>query len=787
MQRDNTRPRPIIYRGDLTNLPDALRPLIVRPQWVIWKLTWRHDRWSKVPYRCDDPERFASSADSASWSAYEVAVAAAGAGDGITYVLTPDDPFAAVDIDHVRDPSTGTIEPWAQRLLDRAGKSYCEVSPSGTGLRIWGLADGKPLHHKFSFGDTALELFRRTRKPLTVTGLQLGSSQQLGNIDAMLDWATVWGEKHKKNAANSSAASIGTAACLSLDDIERIVREGPPEGANRSDVFHQIVGHFRGVGWTVEQIVAEFEEYPQGIGSRYIAEQRLTTEVERSFSKYQALRAEPAEVWTGGWKPQAQPQEQTEPVQPEQLEQAQGSPNEAVSPHVPDRLEQLVRPEHPPSHAQPVVEQPDQGKSQPPLDEYEQLELEERQLAQEPELDESELDEELKPKPALPPMYCHGDPDPRPVRRWAIKKMMPACGHGLLSGQWGTYKSFMALELAASLMTSQPFLDRIIERQCGVLFLLAEGAEEMRVRLEVMVHEKCGAMPRAPFRWYETCPVLLARGSLDKLIAMARKADASLRAEFALPLGLIVIDTVAASAGYAQMGAESDNAIGQQLMNLLKLAAVQLDCFVLGIDHFGKNINTGTRGGSSKEGSADLVLACLGERELSGRVANLRLAIRKCRGGPSGLEFSFSMREVTHPQPDEEGNPITTLVVDWTAPTAPPGPGPDPWEGERRTDARQAMLLLKRVLMAKLAEHGEELETAGGPIVRGIDQEVVREEFYQQTPADGTERQKRDVRRKRFVRTINRAIEKGLIGMREIGAVTWLWLLPNLPSEDDDF
>ena len=50
------------------------------------------------------------------------------------------------------------------------------------------------------------------------------------------------------------------------------------------------------------------------------------------------------------------------------------------------------------------------------------------------------------------------------------------------------------------------------------------------------------------------------------------------------------------------------------------------------------------------------------------------------------------------------------------------------------------MLLLKRVLMAKLAEHGVELElTTGGPTMRGIDQELVREEFYQQTPADGTE------------------------------------------------
>jgi hypothetical protein len=237
-------------------------------------------------------------------------------------------------------------------------------------------------------------------------------------------------------------------------------------------------------------------------------------------------------------------------------------------------------------------------------------------------------------------------------------------------------------------------------------------------------------------------------------------------------------------------GAENDSAVGQQVMRVLRQAAEATDTFVCGVDHFGKNINLGTRGSSSKEAAVDLVLACLGQRELSGRVLNLRLGVRKCRGGPSGQEFPFSMREVTHPQPDEEGNPVTTLVVDWTTPAAArTGPGPDPWEAERRTDTRQEMLLLKRVLMAKLAEHGVELAelTSGELTARGIDQELVRKEFYQQTPADGTERQKQDFRRKRFTRAINRAIEKELIGMREIGATTYLWLLPKQPGEDDDF
>jgi hypothetical protein len=333
-------------------------------------------------------------------------------------------------------------------------------------------------------------------------------------------------------------------------------------------------------------------------------------------------------------------------------------------------------------------------------------------------------------------------------------------------------------------MTGQPFLDRLVKRQCGILFLAAEGQHEMRVRLQALVRAKCGGISRAPFRWYEDVPVLLQPDGLALLVAMGRQAAASLQQEFGLPLGLVIIDTIAASAGYVGLGAENDNAINQRLMNVLKLAAQQLDCFVLGVDHFGKDIHSGTRGGSSKESSGDLVLACLGERELSGRLVNTRLVVRKCRGGRTGQEYYFGVREVELPERDEDGEPITTLVIQWSAqqPQATPSVQ-DPWGESRQTETRQAMLLLKRVMMAKLAEYGRELSLE--PPVRGIDREIVREEFYAQTPVDGTEAQKQDTRRKRFNRALERACERELIGVREIGAITYLWLQLQQPDEDE--
>jgi hypothetical protein len=410
--------------------------------------------------------------------------------------------------------------------------------------------------------------------------------------------------------------------------------------------------------------------------------------------------------------------------------------------------------------------------------------------------EDDELDDEDQHDPNLPRLYAHGDPDPRPLKAWLVKGLIPQVGHGLMSGQWGAGKTFTFFDLTAALSTGQPWLGHVVKRQCGVLLIAAEGADEVRLRLDAVVREKCGKMTRAPFRWYEMAPLLLHKGAVEKLIAMARQAEASLEKEFGLPLGLIGIDTIAACAGYSRAGDEYDNAVGQAVMNVLRAVAQELGCFVLGIDHFGKNLEAGTRGASSKESSGDLVLACLGDKQLSGSVTNTRLAVRKHRGGRQGQEYPFSLRMVEAPEKDEDGDPITTMVVDWLPPgttTAAPLLPDDPWiAGCRQEDQRAGMARLKRVLLAALAEHGversipspthvpnsaptieDELGTPVGdaPVVRMVSQEIVREAFYLCTPGDP-----RQTLNNRYSRARDRAEQRGLISAGNVGGITYLWL-----------
>jgi hypothetical protein len=130
---------------------------------------------------------------------------------------------------------------WAQNYLQAAVNTYQEITPSGEGVRIWGIADGNPLNRKFTLKiegkDIAAELFRKTNKALTITGYTLDPAiRELSNIDKVFDWAVVWGERRKAAAAAEQAPHGGngfdSSGCkYTIDDVEQIVREGLPAGA----------------------------------------------------------------------------------------------------------------------------------------------------------------------------------------------------------------------------------------------------------------------------------------------------------------------------------------------------------------------------------------------------------------------------------------------------------------------------------------------------------------------------------------------------------------------------
>ena len=78
--------------------------------------------------------------------------------------------------------------------------------------------------------------------------------------------------------------------------------------------------------------------------------------------------------------------------------------------------------------------------------------------------------------------------------------------------------------------------------------------------------------------------------------------------------------------------------------------------------------------------------------------------------------------------------------------------------------------------MTILADHGRNCQPyADGPTVRACDLELVRQEFNCRYPAEGTDRQKADARRKAFKRALLEAQSAGLLQTREVDGLQLVW------------
>jgi AAA domain-containing protein len=361
----------------------------------------------------------------------------------------------------------------------------------------------------------------------------------------------------------------------------------------------------------------------------------------------------------------------------------------------------------------------------------------------------------------------HADAEPQPTA-WLIKNILPETGTGLISGQWGTFKTTVALDLALSAMAGPPFAGKfMVKRKGGVIYFAVEGAPGLSSRLTALEHRR-GISGALPFAYRSDCPPLTAPGALDQLAAMVKAAAKDLYDKFGVPPVLIFIDTIITAAGYAKAGEENDAAAAQRTMSVLARLSQQTDALVLGVAHFGKMVETGTRGSSAFEAAADVVLALLVDKETNGTVSNTRLAVRKEREGVAGLEIPFMAKD-TLTGTDPDGEAITRVVIDWQSAPAQQTHGDKDWS--------KSLQLLRRILMAAMVDGVDVQPFLDGPIVRACGLDRVRAEFNKQYFADGDARQKADARRKAFKRAVADAQAKSLIAVREINGTQMVWLV----------
>ena len=118
-------------------IPEELKE---REQWVCWRALPGEPgkKLRKVPY---DPvkRRNAKATDSDTWNWWGLCwhpyLRRYPYFAGVGFEFSADDPYTGIDLDKCRNPETGEIHPAALEVLAKI-KSYAEVSPTGTGVKL---------------------------------------------------------------------------------------------------------------------------------------------------------------------------------------------------------------------------------------------------------------------------------------------------------------------------------------------------------------------------------------------------------------------------------------------------------------------------------------------------------------------------------------------------------------------------------------------------------------------------------------------------------------------------
>jgi len=84
----------------------------------------------------------------------------------VGFVFSSADPFVGIDLDDCRDPETGAISEWAQKIIGRVSEGYTEISPSGEGVHV--IVEGTVRGG-------------RTRKKVRVNGEVVGQVEMYGH------------------------------------------------------------------------------------------------------------------------------------------------------------------------------------------------------------------------------------------------------------------------------------------------------------------------------------------------------------------------------------------------------------------------------------------------------------------------------------------------------------------------------------------------------------------------------------------------------------------------------
>jgi DNA-binding NarL/FixJ family response regulator len=233
---------------------------------------------------------------------------------------------------------------------------------------------------------------------------------------------------------------------------------------------------------------------------------------------------------------------------------------------------------------------------------------------------------------------------PPPVQPRLIAKLVAEASLTLIYGDWGSGKSFLAVDLACHVAANRPWRGRAVLAGV-VVYIAAEAGRSIASRVQAWSLRH--GVAAIPLGIVAASPDLLSGDGLDDAIAEAQV----FAGRFGSPLRLVVVDTVHAAAPGSD---ESARDVGRILASVRRIVP-ETSAAVILVHHSGKDAARGARGSNSLEAGMDLVL------EVREEPAYRTVLVRKVRDGEAPELEPFIIETVTLSH--AEGEPITAGVA----------------------------------------------------------------------------------------------------------------------------
>lgn len=228
--------------------------------------------------------------------------------------------------------------------------------------------------------------------------------------------------------------------------------------------------------------------------------------------------------------------------------------------------------------------------------------------------------------------------------RWQVKHVIPRSSIGMLFGGSGTFKSFLAVDLALHVAHGMPWMGRRTDAG-EVLYIAAEGGAGLWGRVEAWHRQR-------RMRW-DGVPLYVVPQAVDLTVDSWRVVEAA-QAVGAQP-SLVIVDTL------SQTYAGEENSASEMAAYLreigLRMRALW-DCAVLLIHHTGHEATERPRGSSAIRGNVDFLIGAFrDEKEMIATVV-----CKKQKDGDLFGDASFRL-DVVELGRDEDNDLVTSLVA----------------------------------------------------------------------------------------------------------------------------